>query len=54
MLTKEEVFNISKMARISINSDEVKMFTKSLNDILEFVDMINEFDFKGKNNFNEQ
>lgn len=46
MVTEEEILKISKIARILITEDEVKIFAKKINDVLKFVDMINEIDFK--------
>lgn len=48
MITKEEVIEASKTAKILLKSDEVNVFTKELNDILKFVDIINEVDLEEK------
>lgn len=42
MVTKEELLNVSKIAQIFISDEEAKTFTKSINDVLKFVDMMNE------------
>ena len=44
ILTKEDVLNISKIARIFVSNDEAELFAKELNDVLKFVDMMNEVD----------
>lgn len=45
MLTKEELFKLSKVSKIFLKEEESEKFLADLNDILKFVDMINNFDF---------
>lgn len=42
MVTKEEILGVSKVAKIAISDDEAQRFTKEINDVLKFVDMIEE------------
>lgn len=44
ILTKEDVLNISEIAKIFVSNDEAELFAKELNDVLKFVDMMNEVD----------
>lgn len=42
LITQKEVLEFSKIAKIFITDEEAKLFTKELNDVLKFVDMMNE------------
>ena len=42
LVTQKEVLEFSKIAKIFITDEEAKLFTKELNDVLKFVDMMNE------------
>ena len=42
MVTKEEILGVSKLAKIAISDGEAQHFTKEINDVLKFVDMIEE------------
>ena len=42
MVTKEEILGVSKLAKIVISDGEAQHFTKEINDVLKFVDMIEE------------
>lgn len=42
MVTKEEILGVSKVAKIAISDEEAQRFTKEINDVLKFVDMIEE------------
>lgn len=48
MVTEEEILKISKIAQIFINEGEAKTFTKSINDVLKFVDMMDEVALEDK------
>ena len=36
-LTREEVLHVAKLARLTLNPEEVDLFTRQLNDILAYV-----------------
>ena len=44
MLPKEEVLNISELARISLNEDEIEKYRKDLKTLLDEVEKINEIE----------
>lgn len=41
-LTIEEVLNVAKLARLKFQPDEIEKFQIELNDILGYIDMLNE------------
>jgi aspartyl-tRNA(Asn)/glutamyl-tRNA(Gln) amidotransferase subunit C len=43
-ITTEEVGYVAKLARLELSSDEMKDFTDVLNDILSYMDKLNEID----------
>ena len=43
-LTKEEVLKISKLSKLSFEEKEIEKFQIELNDILKYIDMLNEVD----------
>lgn len=43
-LTKEEVLKITKLSKLSFKEEEIEKFQIELNDILGYVDMLNEVD----------
>lgn len=43
-LTKEEVLNLAKLAKLKFNSEEIERLQVELNDILGYIDMLNEID----------
>lgn len=43
-ITDEEILKIANLARIKINSDDVKKFRDSIEEILEYVDNLSEVD----------
>ena len=43
-LTKEEVLKIAKLSKLSFEEKEIEKFQVELNDILKYVDMLNEVD----------
>lgn len=48
MVTKEEIYKISKIAKISVTEAELLEFTEDINDILRFVDTKDELTHKDK------
>lgn len=43
-LTREEVLKIAKLARLKFQPEEIEKFQVELNDILGYVDMLNEIE----------
>ena len=43
-LTKEEVLKIAKLSKLSFEEKEIENFQIELNDILKYIDMLNEVD----------
>ena len=41
-LTREEVLNVAKLARLKFQPEEIEKFQVELNDILGYIDMLNE------------
>jgi aspartyl-tRNA(Asn)/glutamyl-tRNA(Gln) amidotransferase subunit C len=46
-LTREEVLHVANLARLSLEPDEVELFTRQLNDILAYVEKLQELDTAG-------
>lgn len=46
-LNREEVLHVAKLARLSLNPEEVDLFTRQLNDILAYVEKLQEVDTAG-------
>lgn len=46
-LTKEDVLHVAELARLSLNPQEVEVFTRQLNDILQYVAKLEELDTTG-------
>jgi len=46
-LTREEVLHVADLARLSLEPDEVELFTRQLNDILAYVEKLQELDTSG-------
>ncbi len=46
-LTREEVLHVAKLARLSLDMGEVDLFTRQLNDILAYVEKLQEVDTAG-------
>lgn len=44
MLTKEEVEHIAKLARLHLTENEIEKFTTQLQNVLGYVDILNEVD----------
>lgn len=46
-LTREEVSHVAHLARLSLRPEEIELFTRQLNDILEYVAKLQELDTAG-------
>jgi len=46
-LIREEVLHVAKLARLSLNPEEVDLFTRQLNNILAYVEKLQEVDTDG-------
>ena len=46
-LTREEVLHVAQLARLSLGPDEVELFTRQLNDILAYIEKLQELDTSG-------
>uniref|UniRef100_A0A7C3ZBH3 Aspartyl/glutamyl-tRNA(Asn/Gln) amidotransferase subunit C n=1 Tax=Desulfobacca acetoxidans TaxID=60893 RepID=A0A7C3ZBH3_9BACT len=46
-LTKEEVLHVANLARLSLDPQQVDRFTRQLNDILAYVEKLQEVDTAG-------
>ncbi len=46
-LTREEVLHVANLARLSLSPDEIELFTRQLNDILAYVEKLQELDTEG-------
>ncbi|MCT4612313.1 MAG: Asp-tRNA(Asn)/Glu-tRNA(Gln) amidotransferase subunit GatC [Clostridia bacterium] len=46
-LTKEEVLNVAKLAKLSLNEKELAKYQQSLTDIVNMVNELNEIDTDG-------
>ncbi|MFZ5449210.1 MAG: Asp-tRNA(Asn)/Glu-tRNA(Gln) amidotransferase subunit GatC [Thermodesulfobacteriota bacterium] len=46
-LTREEVLHVATLARLSLEPGEVELFTRQLNDILAYVEKLQELDTRG-------
>lgn len=47
MFTKEDVLKIAKLAKLSLNEEEIKTFPAQFSDILNYVEQLNELDTTG-------
>ncbi|MDR1835809.1 MAG: Asp-tRNA(Asn)/Glu-tRNA(Gln) amidotransferase subunit GatC [Fusobacteriaceae bacterium] len=43
-LSKEEVLKVAKLARLKFPEERIEKFREELNDILDYIDMLNEVD----------
>ena len=43
-LSKEEVLHVAKLARLEFSPEEIEKYQQELNDILNYIDMLNEVD----------
>ncbi|MGD0216146.1 MAG: Asp-tRNA(Asn)/Glu-tRNA(Gln) amidotransferase subunit GatC [Desulfobaccales bacterium] len=46
-LTREEVLHVAELARLSLSPEEIELFTLQLNEILEYVEKLQELDTSG-------
>ncbi len=46
-LTREEVLHVAELARLSLSPAEIELFTGQLNEILEYVEKLQELDTSG-------
>jgi aspartyl-tRNA(Asn)/glutamyl-tRNA(Gln) amidotransferase subunit C len=46
-LTRDEVLHVADLARLSLRPEEVELFTRQLNDILAYVEKLQELDTAG-------
>ena len=46
-LTREEVLHVAHLARLSLKPEEIELFTRQLNDILAYVEKLQELDTDG-------
>ncbi len=46
-LTREEVLHVAELARLSLRPEEIETFTRQLNDILAYVEKLQELDTTG-------
>jgi aspartyl-tRNA(Asn)/glutamyl-tRNA(Gln) amidotransferase subunit C len=46
-LSREEVLHVAELARLSLGPEEIELFTRQLNDILAYVEKLQELDTTG-------
>jgi len=46
-LTRDEVLHVANLARLSLLPEEIELFTRQLNDILAYVEKLQELDTTG-------
>jgi len=46
-LTRDEVLHVADLARLSLLPEEIELFTQQLNDILAYVEKLQELDTEG-------
>ena len=46
-LTREDVLRLARLARLDLNEDELKEFTSELNEVLQYVDLLQSIDVSG-------
>ncbi len=46
-LTRDEVLHVAQLARLSLEPAEIELFTRQLNDILAYVEKLQELDTTG-------
>ena len=51
MVTKEDVKKSAKVSKIEIDDFELEKYVDDLNDMMRFIDMINEKDFNNEDDF---
>ncbi len=53
MVDKETVKNVANLSKLKLKEDDVEIFSKQFNDILNFIDKLNELDVKDVEPFYE-
>ncbi len=46
-LNREEVLHVAHLARLSLDPEEVELFTRQLNDILKYIEKLEELETQG-------
>ena len=46
-LSREEVLHVADLSRLTLRSEEIEIFTRQLNDILAYVEKLQEWDTTG-------
>jgi aspartyl-tRNA(Asn)/glutamyl-tRNA(Gln) amidotransferase subunit C len=46
-LTRDEVLHVATLARLSLAPEEIELFTRQLNDILAYIEKLQELDTEG-------
>lgn len=46
-LSKEQIEHIAKLAKIALKGDEIESLSKDMNDIIQFVEQLNELNTEG-------
>ncbi len=46
-LTREEVLHVAELARLNLSPEEIELFTGQLNEILKYVEKLQELDTSG-------
>ena len=46
-LSREEVLHVAELARLSLGPEEIELFTRQLNDILAYMEKLQELDTTG-------
>jgi aspartyl-tRNA(Asn)/glutamyl-tRNA(Gln) amidotransferase subunit C len=47
VLTREQVLHVAHLARLKLEPEEIEVFTRQLNDILKYVEKLQELDTRG-------
>ncbi|MEK7431957.1 MAG: Asp-tRNA(Asn)/Glu-tRNA(Gln) amidotransferase subunit GatC [Cyanobacteriota bacterium] len=47
MITKEEVLKIAKLSKLTLNENEIELFSNQIGGIIKYVEMLNELDTEG-------
>ena len=46
-LSKKEIQKIAQLSKLNLSEDELKKYTKELNEIVQYMDLLNEIDTEG-------
>lgn len=46
-LTRDDILNLAKLSRLRFNENEIEGFQSDLNNIMDYIDVLNEVDTKG-------